>query len=113
MRYRAPGAGDLKQRADWQQQVNTADGQGGFTRVWVTVGTLWAEILPLGGKEAQFSGALQPTETFDITVRYKPALKAGDRLVWRGTKLNIRSVGDPDGRRAWQVLTAESGVAAD
>lgn len=91
------------------------DGNGGQTETWVEVLTVWARILPTGGREALEAGALTGVQGWRVTIRYRAAMDGEEgtqyRFVWNGRDLNIRSIADPDGLRTWLTAFCESGVA--
>ena len=49
--------------------VRVADGSGGFTEAWATLGTLWAEIVPGSGRDVAGEEAFFATVPYRITVR--------------------------------------------
>ena len=52
--------------------VEVADGMGGFTRSWVAVGTLWAEVLPGTGRDVAGEEVVLSAVPYRITVRGAP-----------------------------------------
>lgn len=105
-------AGDLDQRIRIERLHNPDDGGGGQFESWLPVLTVWASVLPTGGKEALEAGALQGVDAWRVTIRWRPGLSSlRHRFQWRGQVLNIRSIADPDNRRERLVAFAESGVA--
>jgi head-tail adaptor len=50
----------------------TPDGAGGFTETWAALGTLWAEVTPGTGREAELSELPVATVPLKITVRAAP-----------------------------------------
>ena len=52
-----------------EEPQRLADGAGGFSVVWVTLGTLWAEVLPGSGREAAGEEVVLATVPYRITVR--------------------------------------------
>ena len=77
---------------------------------WVDLGTVWAAIEPLAGREMWLAKQVQANETYRITARYS-ALTAGidqrDRLAYAdaGTGMtryfNISQAGSPGEMRVW------------
>lgn len=64
--------------------VRTADGAGGFSEAWATLGTLWAEVVPGTGRD------VAGEETFLATVPY--------RITVRGARQGVASRPRPDQR---------------
>ena len=104
-------AGDLRQRVDIQEVTETSVPGGGKSKVWNTVATTWAQVLPLTGGEAFAQGIARSTQFYKVVIRYRPGVTPRNRLVWNGIPLNIRTVADPDGTREALEMKAESGAA--
>ena len=49
-----------------------ADGMGGFTLVWASLGTLWAEVVPGSGRDTAGEEVVLSTVPYRITVRGAP-----------------------------------------
>ena len=49
--------------------VRVADGAGGFTESWASLGTLWAEVVPGAGRDVAGEEAFFATVPYRITVR--------------------------------------------
>lgn len=102
-------AGDLSDRVKIERVTMSSDGAGGFTRSWATLATVWASVLPTGGKETLTDVALQGVQGYRVTVRHGLGIQPEDRLTWGSTVMNIRSAADPDGRKTWTVAFADAG----
>ncbi len=48
------------------------DGAGGFTTIWVPLGTLWADVTARTGREAQGEATPMATVSYNITLRAAP-----------------------------------------
>jgi head-tail adaptor len=59
----------LHRRLALEAEVVTADGAGGFTRVWALRGHLWGEVTPGSGRESGGEEVPLSTQPFRITVR--------------------------------------------
>ncbi len=106
--------GELDQRLRIESQNNAADGQGGFTKGWSTVATVWAEVEPITGREGVEADRLEFALRYRITIRTGQTFDTSARLVWtsNGNKvLNIREIHDAGGRQNFVMIIAESGVA--
>ena len=82
---------NLSRQLVLEEPQRVADGAGGFALVWVTLGTLWAEVLPGAGREAAGEEVLVAAVPYRITVRGTPTgspsrPKAGQRFR-EGTRL--------------------------
>lgn len=104
-------ASRLKRRLTLQQEIRTDDGQGGYTRSWKDVASLWAEIMPVKGVEQLAAGKLESPVTHKIMLRYRDGITAGQRLCFEGRAFNIHAVlNTQESDEILQVL-AEEGAA--
>jgi head-tail adaptor len=94
--------GRLKTRLAVEAPVEVDDGQGGVTRAFATVGTVWAAVTPVaagatgGAVEADAHGA---TARYRIVLRSNLALTLQHRLVDGARIYRIASLRDLDDRR--------------
>ena len=112
----------LRHRLTLQQEVNTADGAGGYAGTWTNIVDLWAEIIPLigsgssntrnSGKEILFSGQLQAEISYRILLRFQSSLTITPamRLVYESRIFNIRSVANSSENRETLELLVQEGV---
>lgn len=111
MKFVPLNAGDLNQMVTIEAEHREPNGRGGWNPVgWTQVGTAWAQIIPLRGDEALRLGAERQTMLYKVVIRYWPGLTSQHRLVWNGTPMNIRMLGDPYGRSDRWVMTCEVGT---
>lgn len=94
-------AGQLNDRVTFQRATLTSNAFGEPLQAWANVGTVWARVEPIAGKE-RFS-AMQTMADVDyrITFRYQPALSdlgPDDRAQWDGKSLDIKAVYRKEGR---------------
>lgn len=110
MLEKGPDAGDLRERVKIQAETETPNDSGGGEPSWSDVATVWAQILPVRGDEQIEAQRTESVVLWYVTIRYRAGVTAANKLVWKGQGMNIRAVVDPDGRRTWLRLTAETGV---
>lgn len=84
--------GDLNRRLILQEPVESADGQGGVTRSYQTVTTLWAEVRPLAARADLAAASLGASLRFRIVVRARDDVTTRHRLV--------------EGARVYRVIAA-------
>jgi len=110
----------LRRRLTLQQEVETPDGAGGYTRSWQNITDLWAEIVPLvgsggsakgSGTEKPFGGQLQASISHRILLRYRDGITAAMRLIYENRVFNIRSIADINEDRDTLQLLVQEGVA--
>jgi SPP1 family predicted phage head-tail adaptor len=74
-------AGDLNSRLTLQAPVETDDGQGGITRAYETVATLWAQVVPLAGRADVAADSLGAALRHRIIVRARDDITTRHRFV--------------------------------
>lgn len=102
----------LRHRLTLQQVLQTPDSVGGYTASWNDVAQLWAEILPLSGREKLFAGKIQAQSTHRISIRYRNDISSSHRLVFESRIFNIRAVMNEHERDDMLELLVEEGVAS-
>lgn len=85
-------AGQLNQRVTLERFTETEDAYGATVTDWATVGTFWAAVLPLTGKEIIAGDAVAAITDVRVIMRYQPGVTAADRLGHRGKVLEIKTV---------------------
>ncbi|WP_424940213.1 head-tail adaptor protein [Aliiroseovarius sp. S253] len=63
---------NLNRKLSLEEPVRVADGAGGFTQSWQTLGELWAEVKHGSGRERAAGFATVSSIAFRITVRAAP-----------------------------------------
>ena len=93
-------AGDLNQRVTIKRQTEL----GEVINVWLDLGTVWAAVEPLNGRELIAAQAAVSEVTLRVRMRYRADVKPSDQ-VQHGAKLyQITSVIDPRSQGAELVL---------
>ena len=77
----ATSIGDLNRRLVLQAPVESADGEGGVTRSYQAVTTLWAHVVPLSASADIAAGSLGAALRFRITVRARDDVTTRHRFV--------------------------------
>jgi SPP1 family predicted phage head-tail adaptor len=107
-----PDPGALRDRITIEREVSTDMGGGGSEVGWSQLAQVWAQILPVSGREQIQAAAVTASALYRITVRWRSDVNETHRVkLADGTALNLRRVADPDGQRQWLELLAEKGVA--
>jgi len=100
--------GNFRHRVIIQNYTRTSDGQGGYTKVWADVQTVWAEIEPVFNvtqtKEANVAEQKKPVQTHKVRIRYNPIMTPDKRLKWGNRILEPRSAIDEDGTTTTMLL---------
>ena len=102
--------GDLRTELGLEQMTPVPDGAGGFGESWTEIATLFARLEPVAAR--QTFGADQTLEevTHRVTMRFRPDVASGMRLVQGTRTFLIVTVHDPDETGRYLVLrTRETG----
>lgn len=107
----------LSRKLKLEDAVRTADGAGGFSEDWVTLGTLWAEIKAGTGRERFGAAVTKSTVPYRIIVRSAPigapSRPKPDQRFREGARLfRIVAVADHDRDAAYLTCFATEEVAA-
>ncbi len=91
----------LNRKLVLEAPVTTPDGAGGFTRSWVPLGTVWADVQPGAGRELAGIEVNVSSVSYLITVRGAAAgspqrPKAGQRLTEGLRRFEILAVSEAD-----------------
>lgn len=108
--------GPLRHRVTIQQPVATQNDFGEEIITWSALGSAWAAVLPASGRESYVSAGEQQLAviTHRVQIRYRTDLDPKMRIVWEDRNLDIESVQDPTGKRAYlMVLCRENYVGAE
>lgn len=87
-------AGKLRHRVSVVDPVETRSKSGGFKESKNTKRTVWAEVLPLAGRELVVAKQVDPRITMKVTVRGGTEIKQKDHLIFKGRKLEVEVVSD-------------------
>lgn len=72
--------GELNRRLALLAPVESADGEGGVTRSYATVTTLWAQVVPLSERADVAADSLGAALRFAIVIRYRSDVTTRHRL---------------------------------
>lgn len=86
--------GQLTERVTIQRVQSGADEIGQPYSTWLTLGTTWASVEPLVGREYFAAGGAQSEVTTKVRMRYRPGITSADRLIHEGKLYGITSVID-------------------
>ncbi len=97
--------------------LRVADGAGGYTDDWQSLGVLWAEIKARSGREVAASATTVSRVPYRITVRAAPygapsRPKPGQRFRDGNRVFQINAVAEKDANAQFLVCFAEEEVAS-
>ena len=101
-------AGDLNTRVQVQEPVEVNGSEGELERTWLTIGSRWAHVEPLSGREFWQAQQVQSDVTHRVRMRYDRQITSKHRLLLSqyetGRVLNIAHVRVRDERKAEMEL---------
>lgn len=98
---------DLRDRIKIEAPLRASDGAGGAAISWTPVATVWADVASFKGSKLLAADQIEEHEPFRVIIRFRADVKVDMRIVWRGRRLDIVSLFDPDGERRWLVVECE------
>jgi len=98
--------GSLRHRVEIQQYDGSKDALNQPVENWTTVGTRWAEVKPLSGREFELAKQMHSETTHQIQMRYAE-LDSSMRLVHEGRIYNLLSIINTDQRNIELVIMAK------
>jgi SPP1 family predicted phage head-tail adaptor len=101
-------AGSLVHRVTYQT-LNEENVNGQIIPTFVNVGTFWALVQPLSGRELIYAQSVSAEVTHKITMRHNCLdISPKDRLIFGGRKLNIQSAINVDEQDdEWLIMAVE------
>lgn len=96
-----PALGTLRERVQILQKSQTIGPEGGHATTFVPLATVWARVRSLSGALTSQADGRASKISHSIVIRYRTDLSPGDRIVYRTRPLEILSLGDLNGRRAY------------
>ena len=89
--------GKLRHRIEIQAKTPTQDSYGEITYSWATADTVWAQVMPLKGRELEHAQQIQAETDYKMIIRYNSTVK--HRVVYdsRTFEVNvILNIGERD-----------------
>ena len=102
--------GRFRERVALQRRVVGVDALGQESTSWADVATLWAEVLPIRGREYFAASQMQAPTDVRIRIRWRTGVEPTMRVAWKGQPHEVVSVIDPEGRGAVLELMCVAGL---
>lgn len=105
--------GPLRHRITIEELTTSQDSDGALEEAWLPIGPpVSASIVALSGRELIAAAAVQSKVGTRITMRYRPGIKAAQRVLHRGLIYNIDAV-IPDMKSGVHSLTLQCSSGAN
>lgn len=99
--------GMLRTPLELQTCNDVSDGQGGVTRQWTSVASLFARVVPVSAANQEFGRSEQSLISHHITIRYREDIATEQRFLRNDRILIIRNVHDVDETKRYQACQCE------
>ena len=96
-----PPIGALTDRVQLLRRDMAAEEGGGHVTLYVPLAKVWSRVRPVSGRAGQAADGRAVTISHICVMRFRNDIKPGDRLLYRGRKLDVVTAGDLNGRRAY------------
>ena len=108
-----PAPGQLTDRVRIERRTLTPMPEGGLEAVYLPLGNAWARVRTLSNRFGLLDEQRAAAASHAVVLRWRNDVEAGDRIVYRGRRLEVTGTADLNGRRAYLSLTcAEQGHAS-
>lgn len=99
-------AGRLDRRIRIETATITQDSHGGQVQTWALLAEVWAQVLPLRGRELFEAAQFQPGAEVKFVIRYRDDFDERARIVFEGRNYDIAHIAEL-GRRRGREITAK------
>jgi SPP1 family predicted phage head-tail adaptor len=89
--------GSLRIEMILQEAIEIPDGSGGFMVLWNDIAVVWTAIEAVSPRTEGFGARQQDEASHSVTMRYRPDVKAGQRLKRGNRNYRINLVSERDG----------------
>ncbi len=101
MSLKIPAIGTLRERVQLLNKVMSAEDEGGHGVSFDLLGTVWAKVSQNKGRGYFESDSRSAIVSHEVIMRFRDDFFAGDKIVYRGGELEVLSVEDFNGRKAY------------
>jgi SPP1 family predicted phage head-tail adaptor len=100
-------SGDLWARVTIETPTSAQNEMGEATLTWATFATVWADVQPLSGREAERYGEVVGLSAYKITMRYLPGMSTKMRFVYDDRTLEIGQLNERERRWIHEAICTE------
>jgi len=102
-------AGEKRHRITIKKPTESQSGTGEVTTSWSTLGTVWASVQPISGREAIQADQAIAESTIRIRMRYVHGLDTDCRIIHKGRTLEIsRAININETNSEYELLCFEA-----
>ena len=103
--------GTLRFRVILESPARIAEDGGAASYSWSSLGSMFARIKPIAGREIVAADGTSARVTHEVTLRHRDPIDATMRFIDGTRVLEIRAVLDMEGRRRWLRCLCEERLA--
>jgi SPP1 family predicted phage head-tail adaptor len=96
-------AGSLDRRITIQQPTETQNSFGEIVVSFSNFAEVWAEVIPLSGRELITAGQVLPEATLRITIRWLAGINEKFRILYEGVAYDIQHIAELKRREGLQI----------
>ncbi|MCF6344753.1 MAG: phage head closure protein [Devosiaceae bacterium] len=112
MSAKIPSIGTLRDKVQLEAKNMVDDGAGGHLVSYSSIANVWANVSPSNGRSVQIADANSVSISHVVLLRFRSDLEVGHRIIYRSRTLEILSVNDLNGHKAYlQCFCSETVVA--
>lgn len=104
---RAPRLGVLRHRMSLEAPSRMAGEGGGATVSWKQIAKVWAQVVPIYGREVFQADVIAALAMHEVRLRYRADVTPEMRFTMVGRVFDIRAVRDIEGRHRWLSCLCE------
>ena len=97
----APSIGALRDEIVLEEQIRTPTTGGGAVLAWSPLATLWSQVRPLTGREAERAGRIVSEVSHEVWIRQRAGTTAAMRFRRQARVLDILAVLPVGARGQW------------
>lgn len=102
---RVPPLGTLRDRVQVHRCESVNEPEGGVASLFVPLATVWARVRSLSARQGESADGRAVTISHAVVMRFRSDVSPGDRITYRGRRLEVVSAEDLNGRRAYLICT--------
>ena len=101
--------GDMRHRVTFQGLIKTPDGYKGNVKTWQDVITVWAQVIPITGREYFYAHQIKNEITHRVRIRYRTDINVEMRVLFGERVFTIESIIDIGERREYMEIRCMEG----
>lgn len=87
-----------------ENQYAASDAHGNPVPTWTTIATVWADVMPLSGRELLLAQQVNATTTHSVRIRYLSTVRPDQRIVHQGRYFDINGIANDRESDRMQLL---------